>query len=162
MAVLGIGVDIVEIERMGRVLARTPRFKERVFTPEERDYCSNRANPDAAFAGCFAAREAVLKALGVGFGAGVGFKDVAVGHDSKGRPLALLSGGAKKAAEAQGVTEVHVSVTHTRGVAVANALAVTREAVPVQAAAKADESAMLAARFKEAKSLLDELDRKGE
>ncbi len=161
MAVLGIGVDIVEIERMGRVLARTPRFAERVFTQEERDYCARRANPDAAFAGCFAAREAVLKALGVGFGAGVGFRDVAVGHDSKGKPLAILSGGARKAAEGQGVTEVHISVTHTRGVAVANALAVTREAVPARTE-KVDESAMLAARFKEAKSLLDELDRKGE
>lgn len=160
MAVAGVGVDIVEIGRVRATMLRTPRFKERVFTAEERAYCESRANPWASYAGCFAAREAVLKALGCGFGDGVGFTDVSVGHDDKGRPLALLAGKAARLAREQGVTEMHLSISHTQGVAVANAVAAT-EATQPRRDEKVDEKAVIAARFKEARSLLDELDRKG-
>lgn len=159
MSVAGVGVDMVEIGRMRATMLRTPRFAERVFTPEERAYCEGRANPFASYAGCFAAREAVLKALGCGFGGGVGFQDVSVGHDPKGRPVALLAGGALEQARAQGVTDVYLSISHTQGVAVANAVAAT-EATQPRRDERVDEKALIAARFKEARSLLDELDRK--
>lgn len=158
MAVAGVGVDIVEIGRVRAAIERTPRFRERVFTPEERAYCEGRPNPWASYAGCFAAREAVLKALGSGFGGGVGFADVSVGHDEKGRPLAILVGGARELAERQGVREVYLSISHTQGVAVANALAATPEARP-RREERVDDRAVIAARFREARSLLDELDR---
>ena len=161
MAVAGVGVDIVEIERIRTALTRTPRFAERVFTPEERAYCESRPNPYASYAGCFAAREAVLKALGAGFGGGVGFSDVSVGHDAKGRPVAVLAGGALKLAQEQGVVDVYLSISHTHGVAVANAVAATPETQP-RRDEKVDEKALIAAQFKQARSLLDELDRKGE
>jgi len=161
MPVAGIGVDIVEIDRIRTALERTPRFKERVFTAEERAYCEGRPNPYASYAGCFAAREAVLKALGTGFGGGVGYADVSVGHDAKGRPVAVLAGRALELACEQGVTDVYLSISHTHGVAVANAVAATPESQP-RREERVDEKALIAAQFKEARSLLDELDRKGE
>jgi holo-[acyl-carrier protein] synthase len=155
----GIGVDIVEIARVRAALERTPRFRERVFTEQERAYCDRRANPYASYAGCFAAREAVLKALGCGFGDGVGWQDVSVGHDEKGRPLALLAGRARAIAEEQGVVEMYLSISHTQDVAVANAVAATESSRPRQRPERPDEGALITARFKEARSLLDELDR---
>lgn len=157
MAVAGIGVDIVEIGRVKAACERTPRFKARVFTPEEREWCERRANPWAAFAGCFAAREAVLKALGRGFGSGVGLQDVSVSHDEKGRPRAVLAGGALAAAREQGVQEVYLSISHTKGLAVANAVAATPEARP-RRDERPDPKAELAARYRQARALLDGLE----
>lgn len=161
MSVAGVGIDIVEVERVRAALRRTPRFGLRVFTPEERAYCDGRANPAASYAGCFAAREAVLKALGCGFGDGVGYCDVSVGHDAKGRPVAVLAGRALQVAREQGVTEVYLSISHTGQFAVANALAATEGARP-RREGRADDRALMAARFREARSLLDELDQTGE
>ena len=76
MAMAGIGVDMLEIERMERVLARRPNFARRVFTEEERAYCEKCARPAEHYAARFAAREAVVKALGTGFSDGVSFRDV--------------------------------------------------------------------------------------
>lgn len=157
MAVVGVGVDIVQIDRVRKACERTPRFRARVFTDEERAYCEARANPWAAFAGCFAAREAVMKSLGLGFGSGVGFRDVSVSHDGAGRPAAVLSGRALRAAREQGVVEVYLSISHTREVAVANAVAATAEARP-RRDERPDPRAELAARYREARALLDGLD----
>ncbi|MEE8715556.1 MAG: holo-ACP synthase [Coriobacteriales bacterium] len=157
MRVAGVGVDIVEIGRMRETLLRTPRFRERVFTEDERAWCDRRADPAASYAGCFAAREAVLKALGVGFSEGVGYTDVSVTHDDRGKPEALLSGQAARLAEEQGVSEVFISISHTREVAVANAVASTPASVPAREERR-DERAILAAQFKRARSLLDDLD----
>ena len=157
MATAGIGVDIVEIDRMRRTLDRTPGFAQRVFTQEERSYCDARSNPAASYAGCFAAREAVLKALGCGFAEGVAFDDVSVTHDPHGRPQAVLRGRAAQIAHELGVVEVHLSISHTRDVAVANAVAATDQ-TSVRRSERVDERAELAARFKEARSLIDDLE----
>lgn len=154
----GIGVDIVEIDRIRHIIGRTPRFEERVFTVQERAWASKRRDPAATYAGFFAAREAVLKALGTGFGAGVGFADVWVDHDSKGRPIARLTGGAQEAAQRQGVREVFLSISHTAGLAVANALAADEESQPRRPRDVQDEKAQIAQQFKQVRSLLDELD----
>ncbi len=156
----GIGVDIVEIARIEQILERTPRFAQRVFTQQERDWAAKRRSPGATFAGFFAAREAVLKALGVGFGAGVDFADVWVDHDSKGKPIARLEGGAKAAAQRQGVHEVYLSISHTAGVAVANALAADDASQVQRPRDVQDEKAQIAQQFKQVRSLLDELDMK--
>ena len=71
---VGLGVDIVEIARMRRILERTPRFRERVFSEEERAYCDATANPETHYATRFAAKEAVVKALGTGFSRGIGVR----------------------------------------------------------------------------------------
>lgn len=156
----GIGVDIVEIARMERIMHVTPGFFPRMFTEEERMYCESSARPAAHYACRFAAREAVLKSLGVGFGQqGVGRRDVSVSRDANGRPIAVLSGGALAVAQALGVQEVAISLSFTSDLAVANAMAITAEARPKPKVEKVSEKERLAQSFKEARSILDELDR---
>ncbi|WP_204829611.1 holo-ACP synthase [Olsenella sp. CU969] len=158
MACAGVGVDMVEIARMERVLERTPRFRERVFTAEERAYCDGRARPAESYAARFAAREAVLKALGCGF-AGMGLADVSVVPDPRtGPPKARLAGAAARLAAERGVVEVALSLSHTRDVAQAIAVAVTEDARPPKEE-RPDPAAELTRSFKEARSVLDDLER---
>lgn len=160
MAKAGIGVDIVEISRMAAVLDKTPSFAERVFTDEERRYCESSSRPIAHYAGRFAAREAVLKALGTGFSQGVGRRDVSVSHDDQGRPIVLLQGRALELAHELGVVEVALSLTFTGDLAVANAMAITSDARPKPKQESAEtEKARIARSFREARSVIDELDR---
>ena len=158
MATAGIGVDMLEIARMEQVLRRRPNFARRVFTDEERAYCDASARPAEHYAARFAAREAVLKALGTGFSGGIGLRDVSVTRDESGRPRVLLAGRAAEVAREKGVREIVLSISHTRDVAVANALAVTDDVRPAPPAR--DEAARaLATSFKEARAVLDELER---
>ncbi|MEE0475789.1 MAG: holo-ACP synthase, partial [Collinsella stercoris] len=160
VAEAGIGVDIVEIARMERIIRDTPGFFPRMFTEEERHYCESSARPAAHYACRFAAREAVLKSLGVGFGQeGVGRRDVAVSRDSSGRPIAVLSGGALEVAKRLGVQEVALSLSFTGDLAVANAMAITAEARPKPKPERVSERERIAQSFKEARAVLDELER---
>ena len=158
MALAGVGVDIVEISRMEKILSRTPRFALRVFTDEEREYCEHSTRPAAHYACRFAAREAVLKALGCGFGKGVRCDDVSVSRDAAGRPQAVLKGRAAEVAQERGVLSVAISLSFTREMAVANAVATTAETAPKVDDAR-DPRRELAESFKEARSIIDELER---
>lgn len=154
---VGLGVDIVEIERMKAVLARTPAFARKAFTPEERAYCDAKPNPAAHYAARFAAKEAVCKALGTGILAhGVRMTDVEVVRDGRGKPAVALHGKAAAAAREQGVVEVPLSLSYTHSVAVANAVAITEES-KVEREKRRDAKADLARQFKSARSMLDEL-----
>lgn len=155
MSVLGLGVDIVEIDRMAAALERRPRIKERIFSEDERRYCDKRARPEVHYALRFAAKEAVLKALGTGF-SGMRFCDVEVVREGGGRPTVRLSGAAAKRADELGVVEMHLSLSFTHTTAVASAVAVTEAARP-RKDEKADPMAELARSFKEAKALLDDV-----
>lgn len=157
MAEAGIGVDIVEISRMKSILEKTPSFARRVFTEEERAYCDASSRPAAHYASRFASREAVLKALGTGFSQGVGRKDVSVTRDKLGKPKALLSGRALEIAQELGV-EVALSITLTGDLAVANAIAITEDARPKPKEEKVSTKKRVAQTFKEARSVLDELE----
>lgn len=159
MAEAAIGVDIVEIQRFEEILHRTPSFARRMFTDEERAYCERSSRPAAHYACRFAAREAVLKALGTGFGQGVGRKDVSVDRDPNGRPRAVLRGRALEIAQEKGIVEVALSLSLTSGLAVANALAITDQARPKPKATKQDEKAVIAQSFRDARSVLDDLER---
>ena len=159
MSTAGIGVDMLEIARMERVIGRRPSFLRRVFTDEERAYCERCARPAEHYAARWAAREAVLKALGTGFAEGIGVKDVWVTRDeATGRPRAVLERRAAEVARAQGVREIALSISHTHDVAVANALAVTDDVRPAPDT-REDAARALATSFKEARSVLDELER---
>lgn len=158
MARAGVGVDMLEIARMERALERHPSFARRVFTDEERAYCEGTARPAEHYAARFAAREAVLKALGTGFSSGIGIKDVSVSRDERGRPRCVLAGGAAEAARAQGVDEVALSLSRTHEVAVANAVAMTEDVRPRTDDAP-DPKKEFQASFKEARSIIDELER---
>lgn len=158
MALAGVGVDMVNISRMERILGRTPRFAQRVFTAEERAYCDRTARPTAHYACRFAAREAVLKALGCGFSKGVSWADVSVTQDGRGRPQAVLKGRAAQIAREQGVLDVAISMSVTRDMAVANAVATTAQTGPKQPD-DPDPKRELEASFRQARALIDELDR---
>jgi holo-[acyl-carrier protein] synthase len=121
--IAGLGVDICEIARMERALARHPTMRERVFTPEEIAYCEGKARPAESFAGRFAAREAVIKALG-GY-RGRRWQDISVTRHPTGAPAIALAGNAKRRADALGVTRVLITFAHEKTSAVAFALAVT-------------------------------------
>ena len=122
MEILGLGIDICEIERMERALARHASIRERVFTPEEIAYCESKARPAESYAGRFAAREAVIKALG-GY-RGRKWQDISVTRSPSGAPSIRLEGNAKQRADALGVDRVMVTFTHEKTSAVAFALAV--------------------------------------
>ena len=122
MEILGLGVDICEIARIERALARHPTMRERVFTPEEVVYCDSKGRPAESYAGRFAAREAVIKALG-GY-RGKGWQEISVTRAPSGAPAIRLEGNAKRRADALGVTEVLITFTHERTDAVAFAVAV--------------------------------------
>lgn len=153
---VGLGVDIVEIERMRTILGRTPSFARKVFSEEERAYCDAKATPEIHYATRFAAKEAVLKALGTGFSAGIAWRDVEVRRTSKGRPYAVLHGRAKEVANELGVRELPISLSYTHAEAVACAMAITESSVRA-AEKRVDPMEDLTRRFKEARALLDDL-----
>ncbi len=117
---LTTGVDFVEIDRVAGVLERYgDRFLRRIFTPGEIAYCRGRAPNLAAR---FAAKEAVMKSLGTGF-RGVGWRDVEVVRAPSGAPSPRLHGRARRRAERLGVTEIAISLSHSRGFAMVVAVA---------------------------------------
>ena len=120
--VCGIGVDAVDVVRFRRVIARRPGIVDRVFTETERAYAQRSRDPGPRLAVRFAAKEAVLKALGVGVGA-AGFRDVEVVRADNGEPSVSLSGRAAALSRGRGVQRWHLSLTHTDTIAVATVVA---------------------------------------
>jgi holo-[acyl-carrier protein] synthase len=116
--VLGVGVDAVDVVRLRRTLERTPSFATRVFTETEQALAATRRDPVPALAARFAAKEAVMKALGVGLGA-FALREVGVVTLASGQPVLHVTGRAAGLAAEQGVTTWHLSLTHTATVAVA-------------------------------------------
>lgn len=153
----GLGVDIVEIDRMRAALERHPRMKERLFSAEERAYCDKRNKPEIHYAMRFAAKEAVLKALGTGFSQGIRFTDVEVLRDERGRPKPHLRGRAEEVAAEAGVVEMHLSLSFTHTNAVASAVAITEQMRPRRDDADPTQTERLTASFKDARSVLDEM-----
>ena len=153
----GIGVDIVEIARVEKILARTKSFKQRVYTQMERDYCESKPNPAVHYALFFAAKEAVFKALGTGF-TGMGINDVQVDHDKRGKPVVILSGNAAKVAAQQGVREVFLSLSYTHTTGVASAVAARQDNIPPRETQQTVDK--LAMQFKNMRAMLDDIDAK--
>ena len=153
---VGLGVDIVEIARMQGILERNPKFATQVFSPEECAYCDAKANPAAHYALRFAAKEAVVKALGTGFAEGIWVRDIEVERMRSGRPAVKLSGRALEVAEAQGVRDLSLSMSYTHTDAVACAMAITESSVSASEKRK-DPMEELARQFKETRKILDDL-----
>ncbi|MEX1104978.1 MAG: holo-ACP synthase [Ilumatobacteraceae bacterium] len=122
MNVVGIGVDAVEIDRFRQSLERTPSMRMRLFTAAELAYVAPKADPAPSLAARFAAREATMKALGVGLGA-FGFHDVWVSRAESGEPSLVVEGRAFELAVAAGVDRWHLSITHTETMAIAYVVA---------------------------------------
>jgi len=157
-SITGLGVDIVEIDRMRLALERHPRMKERIFSDVERAYCDARNKPHIHYAMRFAAKEAVLKALGMGFSGGIRFTDVEVLRDDRGRPVPHLKGRAEEIAREAGVVEMHLSLSFTHTTAVASAVAITEDMRPRrEETPPPTPHEQLAASFKGARRMLDEV-----
>ena len=128
MSVIGIGTDIVECLRIARMIERHGElFINRVYTPHEIQYCSQRKAATQHYAGRWAAKEAVLKALGTGWARGIGWRDVEVHNDPTGRPSIRLAGGAREVSAQLGIGQMLVSISHCRSHATAYALALRAE-----------------------------------
>lgn len=118
----GIGVDAVDVERFRRSLERTPSMRARLFTPTELAQLADRVDDTQGLAARFAAREAVMKAMGLGLGA-FGFHDVWVDRTDSGAPQLCVTGTAKALADERGISVWHLSLTHTDTVAIAYVVA---------------------------------------
>lgn len=119
---IGIGNDLVEIERFRKALTRTPGLRERLFTLAEREYADARHDPTERYAARFAAKEAVMKALGVGLGEIV-MRDIEVVRAESGAPSIVLHDSAAALARDRGVTRWLLTMTHTEHMAQAIAVA---------------------------------------
>lgn len=118
-AMIGVGVDLVDIPRFRKTLERRPGLARRLFVDSELDHVARRADAAPSLAARFAAREATMKVLGVGIGA-FGFHDVWVETDpANGRPTLRVAGRARQLADAAGVDRWHLSISHTDAIAVA-------------------------------------------
>lgn len=122
MSIKGIGVDAVDIERFRDAILRTPSMLERIFTIPELEYVEPKSDPIPSLAARFAAREAVMKAMGVGLGT-FGFHEVWVERAESGEPRLQIIGRAKELADERGITRWHLSITHTAIVAIAHVIA---------------------------------------
>ncbi|MFQ5912522.1 MAG: holo-ACP synthase [Nitrospinota bacterium] len=121
LGIVGIGSDLLEVQRMAEVGKKYgDRIYRRLFTRAEIAYCESKGSPQEHYAARFAAKEAALKALGAGWARGVRWMDVEVVRTEKGPPTLLFSGAAKELAEALGVRRAHLSISHTRGLAMAS------------------------------------------
>lgn len=128
MSVIGIGTDIVECLRIAQMIERHGElFLKRVYTDREIEYCSARKAATQHYAGRWAAKEAVLKAMGTGWARGISWVDIEVRNDEGGRPRIALGGGARDVCESLGVGEMLISISHCRTHATAYALATSRE-----------------------------------
>ncbi|HET6964654.1 MAG TPA: holo-ACP synthase [Acidimicrobiales bacterium] len=123
-SVLGLGVDVVDIPRFRAVLERRPTMAERLFSADELAYAATLTNPAPTLAGRFGAKEAVMKALGVGLGA-VDWTDIAVLRHPGGRPELVVRGRAAALAAGKGVKGWEVSISHTATVASVTVLALS-------------------------------------
>jgi holo-[acyl-carrier protein] synthase len=123
MSIVGIGLDLVNIARVEAIARRWQnRFLQRVYTEDERRASFGRAWPYASLAGRFAAKEAMLKALGTGWSAGVSWQDIQVLNEDGGRPVATVRGRTGVLAQQAGVTRIHVSLSHDGDYAIAEVI----------------------------------------
>jgi len=121
--IYGIGVDLIEIERMAQAITRTgPRLIERLYTDVEQAYCRTQHFPSACYAARFAAKEALLKALGTGLRQHMRWRDIEVCRDDLGKPSLRLYGYLQERCVTEGIQHVHLSLSHSTTCAIAQVI----------------------------------------
>jgi holo-[acyl-carrier protein] synthase len=127
MPILGHGIDLVETHRIQKLLdTHGQHFLDRVFTPAEQRYCARQPKRRIEhLAGRFAAKEAILKALGTGWSGGIAWTDMEILPESTGRPGLRLTGQCQAVAQKIGITQWHISISHIQTHATASAIAST-------------------------------------
>ncbi len=112
--IFGIGLDIIEVARVGRLIEKDNGFKERIYTSREIDYCEAKKNKAQNYAARFAAKEAFMKALGTGWRGGLAFHHIEVVNNELGKPEIVLHGQAKLLVEKEGITNINISISHVK------------------------------------------------
>jgi len=126
MEILGIGTDIVECARIGRMIEQHGElFLSRVYTCREVRYCQARKNAMEHFAGRWAAKEAILKCLGTGWRNGICWTDLEIRNDFQGAPRVYVCGAARDQAQQLHISDILLSISHCRAYATATAIAVS-------------------------------------
>ena len=122
--IFGTGIDIVEVDRIKRSITKySDRFKNKVFTQKEIDYCHSQADPAKHFAARFSVKEAVLKCFGTGMTGGILWKDIEVDKKKSGQPTLNLYGKGEELFNQLKLKHIHISITHDKSYAVAHAIA---------------------------------------
>ena len=125
MNIFGIGIDIIEIDRIEKVLERNPRFLERNFTEKEIDYFEQRKFKSESIAGNFAAKEAISKAIGTGI-RGFNLKDIEIIRDELGKPIVNTYNNLSEICIKYNIKEIKVSISHSENYAVANSIIISK------------------------------------
>lgn len=121
--ILGTGIDIIEIERIQKIVSKRKRFLSRFFTEKEQEYFQRRGkNQVESIAGYFAAKEAIVKSMGTGF-SGFRWQDIEVIKLPQGQPKVMLWGKAKQEADKRGIEDIELSISHCKQYAIAQAIA---------------------------------------
>lgn len=130
MVIVGIGTNIVECPRIGKMIEQYGElFLRRVYTEREVRYCQSRQHAIEHFAGRWAAKQAILKALGVGWSRGVSWTDIEIRAGESGQPSVMVCGVAKEFARERGIADILITLSHCRTYATAYAMALARQAV---------------------------------
>ncbi len=125
MSIIGIGTDIVECLRVANMIEKHEDiFIQKVYTPGEIEYCGARKSATQHYAGRWAAKEAILKAIGTGWAKGIQWTDIEIVNHMGGKPYVKLGGEAKNICESLGITDILISISHCRTFATAFATAV--------------------------------------
>ena len=128
MLITGIGVDIVEIYRIKQAAKKwSNKFLKRIFTDRELKYAKDRSIPYQHLAARFAAKEAILKAIGDNTIHRIEWTNVEILNDTNGKPIVNLSGQAKKIKQGKNISDIIISMSHTRTYAVANAIVIKND-----------------------------------
>ena len=122
--IFGTGIDIIEVDRIKNSIQKySDRFKKKIFTQKEIDYCHSQADPAKHLAARFTVKEAVLKCFGTGMTGGILWKDIEVDKLNSGQPILNLHGNGKKLFNQLNLKHIHVSITHDKTYAAAHAIA---------------------------------------
>lgn len=119
--IYGLGVDIIEVERVKKKM-ETPLFKTRIFSEKEIEYCEKYHNKEEHYAGRFAAKEAFFKAIGEGWSGQFAFSEIEIINDEKGKPEINLLNGASSILTRNKLTKIHVSIAHLKAMATATVI----------------------------------------
>ncbi len=117
--ILGVGIDIIEVHRVLEKVDKGNGFKEKIFSKSEVEFCESKANRGEHYAARFAAKEAFLKASGIGLGLGFELAEVEVVHDTNGKPMLNLIGNFQEKAVQHNWNKIHVSLSHVQNMACA-------------------------------------------
>lgn len=120
--IFGIGTDIIDIKRIQRAIEKNPRFAEKIFTAAEIAYCNSRANPYQSYAARFAAKEAVMKAIGSGWDGIINWQDIEVVLPEKGAPKIVTQNATTDFLNCHGIDKIHISLAHEKDYAIAYAI----------------------------------------